>query len=227
MGWFSVSSFLAFLELAVSFAALITKKLTDNQGEQVYKRNQKLSSEWSLLNNLNWSQAGNDFSMLTYGGYTLIAGAFLLSRLNGNKYGTCEKILLICGLIFFFTEAGLVFGTLEYIPIDIQSNALILGTLSAAGAILFFIDICYTTSLTQSVSKVVQTEIQYSFLKDEPSVLHKSSIHSLPLVPASVQIYPTDDRVYLQPQSEKTKGCWEKKNSMRKYLKTRVLQTDV
>ncbi|XP_067626887.1 uncharacterized protein [Eurosta solidaginis] len=106
MGGFSVSSLLALFELVISFVALITKKLTDSQGEQVNKRNQKLSTEWSLLNNLYWSQAGNDFSLITYGGYTLIAGAFLFSRLQNSKfrYGMCEKILLLCGTIFFLTE---------------------------------------------------------------------------------------------------------------------------
>ncbi|XP_054090433.1 uncharacterized protein LOC105213433 isoform X2 [Zeugodacus cucurbitae] len=105
MSWFSFSTLLAFLELVISFAALIVKKITDSQGEQVFKRNQKFSTEWSLLNNLNWSQAGNDFSILVYGGYTFMAGVFLLSRIKSNKFEMCEKTLLYCGTIFFVIQA--------------------------------------------------------------------------------------------------------------------------
>ncbi|CAD7013029.1 unnamed protein product [Ceratitis capitata] len=207
MGCNSVSSLLAFLELVVSLAALIVKKLTDSQGEQVNKRNQKLSAEWSLLNNLNWSQAGNDFSILTYGGYTFISGAFLLSRVITDKFERCEQILLYCGVIFFFTEACLVFGTLEYIPVDIEKNALVLGTLSAIGAILFFIDICYKSSSNHNVSKEVQTELGHTISQDFSDTPPKRYPHS-----KSVQMCPSVNGLYVP---------------IEKYSKTNVLQTDV
>lgn len=107
---------------------------------------------------------------------------------------------------------------------DIQVNALVLGTLSAAGAILFFIDVCYKSSLIKSVSKEAQTETEPLFTKDVPSIPQKSSIQ---LKPANVRIYPADCREYLKPQSIKFSGCYETKAHMQKYLKARVLQTDV
>ncbi|XP_017461121.1 PREDICTED: uncharacterized protein LOC108354442 [Rhagoletis zephyria] len=136
-----------------------------------------------------------------------------LMRISGiiaDTYGTCEKILLYCGVIFFLTEACLVFGTLEYIPMDIQVNALVLGTLSAAGAILFFIDLHHQSSLIKSVAQI---DAKSLLAKNVPSVLQKSSIQLKPSVPANVQIYPAGCREYLKPQGGK--------------LKARVLQTDV
>ncbi|XP_011206133.1 uncharacterized protein LOC105228148 [Bactrocera dorsalis] len=226
MGWFSFSILLAFLELVISFAALIAKKITDSQGEQVFKRNQKLSTEWSLLNNLNWSQAGNDFSIIVYGGYTFIAGVFLLSRIKANKFEMCEKTLLYCGTIFFVTQACLVFGTLEYIPDDIQINALVLGTLSVMGSLLFFIDICYNSSLKYVVSRAVQTETYCSLSNQLSSIQHKPPSSSHDLGRESAQKYFSGNEFYIKPLSINLKKCQTNNGIQNKNLK-RVLQTDV
>lgn len=61
-------------------AALIYKKLTDNRARMTLRINQKTLNEWKLLENVTWSQEGNDFSVFTYAGYTFIIAVCLLER---------------------------------------------------------------------------------------------------------------------------------------------------
>lgn len=120
-----------------------------------------------------------------------------------------------------------MFGTLEYIPNDIQINALILGTLSVIGSLLFFIDICYNSSSKYVVSREVQTET-YSVLSNQlSSIQQKSPPSPRALCHESMQKYPSGNRVYIKPQSTNLKKCETKNGTQNKNLNIRVLQTDV
>jgi len=61
-------------------AALIVKRLSDKHSERVFVLNKKQSREWTLLNNISWSKESDDFSTLTFVGYTFISAVLLLTR---------------------------------------------------------------------------------------------------------------------------------------------------
>lgn len=65
---------------------------------------QKVSREWSLLNNITWSRVGAALADATYGGYLIITFALFIGRLFGElptRKRITEYILLGIGLILF------------------------------------------------------------------------------------------------------------------------------
>ncbi|KAJ6645380.1 hypothetical protein Bhyg_00586 [Pseudolycoriella hygida] len=144
-------------ELLGCIACVITKALTDLESGRVFLRNQKLSREWGLLHNLFWSQSGNAFANVTYGGFTLIIALMLISRFIDAKSrpSLVEKIFLTVGMLCFFAMGGLVFAAFDQVPKELHDNAIVLGCLSFFVAILILIDLAdpmarYTSDTTQT-----------------------------------------------------------------------------
>ncbi|XP_041563566.1 uncharacterized protein LOC108144157 [Drosophila elegans] len=152
-------------------AALIVKRLSDKHSERVFVVNKKQSREWTLLNNISWSKEGDDFSTLTFLGYTFISAVLLLTRIidTTSNYGTAEIILLTCGVIFFTIEGLLIFFTVEQLPEDLLIYAYSLGTLSFICAALFALDLM----LFKNLLKVKNSTVQTDQLKDSSTVALK------------------------------------------------------
>ncbi|XP_059216368.1 uncharacterized protein LOC106089529 isoform X2 [Stomoxys calcitrans] len=148
------------VQLMACVTALIYKKVTDNQANMTFRRNQKISNEWTLLQNVNWSQEGNDFSVFTYAGYTFIIAVCLMERMiNFRKLPTTtDTLFLRFGVIIFCLQAILVFYTFEYVHENLRLNALVLGGLTFVVALLFFLEDCCTAKDYERDNKFIQTE---------------------------------------------------------------------
>ncbi|XP_016991163.1 uncharacterized protein LOC108053093 [Drosophila rhopaloa] len=159
------------LQLIATVAALIVKRLSDKHSERVFVINKKQSREWTLLNNISWSKEGDDFSTLTFLGYTFISAVLLLTRIieTTSNYGTCEIILLTCGVLFFTIEGLLIFFSVEQLSEDLLIFAYSLGTLSFICAALFALDLM----LFQNLLKLKNSTAQTDQLKDTSTVALK------------------------------------------------------
>ncbi|XP_030383905.1 uncharacterized protein LOC115631293 [Scaptodrosophila lebanonensis] len=136
---------LKIIQLIACVAAVITKKISDKHSERVYTRNKKFSTEWILLNSIAWSKDADEFSTLTFVGYTFITSVLLVTRFvqkNAN-YHTCENIFLCLGVLFFTIVGLLILSTVEQLPDDILHYAFVLGGLSFFCAILFLLDLLF------------------------------------------------------------------------------------
>ncbi|XP_075161695.1 uncharacterized protein LOC142234450 isoform X2 [Haematobia irritans] len=127
--------------------------------------NQKTSNEWTLLQNLNWSEEGSDFSVFTYAGYTFIIAVCLMERIiNYRKLPTTtDTLFLRFGVIIFCLQ--------EYVHDNIRLNAFILGGLTFLVALLFFLEDCCTAKDYRRDNKFIQTE----FIKPISSIPIKIS----------------------------------------------------
>ncbi|XP_001959449.3 uncharacterized protein LOC6494906 [Drosophila ananassae] len=148
------------LQLIATVAGLILKRWSDKYSERVFTINQKQSREWLLLNNLSWTREGDDFSTLTFVGYTFIASVLLLTRIidGASNYSTCEVILLTCGVLFFTVEGLLKFFALEELPEELTTYAYSLGALSFFCAALFSLDLMLFKNLLKIKNSSAQTD---------------------------------------------------------------------
>lgn len=92
-----------FLQILV-LVCLIFKRVTDDEASRVFLYLQKISREWSLLNNITWSRVGAALADTTYGGYFIITFALFIGRLFGElptRKRIAEYILLGLGTILF------------------------------------------------------------------------------------------------------------------------------
>ncbi|KAH8237340.1 hypothetical protein KR038_010155, partial [Drosophila bunnanda] len=141
-------------------AALIVKRLSDKHSERVLFSNKKQSREWTLLNSISWTKESDDFGTLTFVGYTFIAAVLLLTRIidQTSNYGTCEIVLLTCGVLFFTIEGLLIFFTVEQLPQDLLGYAYSLGGLCFICAALFALDLMLFKNLLKLKNSTAQTE---------------------------------------------------------------------
>ncbi|KAH8290226.1 hypothetical protein KR054_001124, partial [Drosophila jambulina] len=141
-------------------AALIMKRLSDKHSERVFFSNKKQSREWTLLNSISWTKESDDFATLTFVGFTFIAAVLLLTRIIDQtlNYGTCEIILLTCGVLFFTIEGLLIFFTVEQLPQDLLVYAYSLGGLCFICAALFVLDLMLFKNLLKLKNSTAQTE---------------------------------------------------------------------
>lgn len=87
-------------------ACVATKRVTDDEASRGFLLRQKLSREWSLLNNITWSAAGSSLADAVYGGYVIITAGLLFGRIfsgsSGSRAGSvAEKFLLGIGAVLF------------------------------------------------------------------------------------------------------------------------------
>ncbi|RZC39512.1 hypothetical protein BDFB_013572, partial [Asbolus verrucosus] len=104
---------------------------------------QKLSREWSLLNNVTWDRVGTAAADATYGGYVIITSALFVGRLTGElptEKRITEFILLGVGTLLFDILGSLEFAALDSVPEDLVDNAAVIGTLTLLTAALFLLD---------------------------------------------------------------------------------------
>lgn len=83
---------------------MITKRVTDDEAARLFLYLQKLSREWSLLNNITWDRIGSAVADATYGGYVIITAALLIGRLSGElptEKRITEMVLLGLGALLF------------------------------------------------------------------------------------------------------------------------------
>ncbi|EDV56908.2 uncharacterized protein Dere_GG19973, partial [Drosophila erecta] len=148
------------LQLIATVAALIVKRLSDKHSERVFAINKKQSREWTLLNSISWSKEGDDFGTLTFVGFTFVAAVLLLTRIieGTSNYGTCEIILLTCGVLFFTIEGLLIFFTVEQLSEDLLVYAYALGALCFICAALFALDLMFFKNLLKLRSSTAQTD---------------------------------------------------------------------
>ncbi|XP_022223938.2 uncharacterized protein LOC111075130 isoform X2 [Drosophila obscura] len=160
------------LQLISTVAALIVKRLSDKHSERVYVSNQKQSREWRLLNSISGTKEGDDFSTLTFVGFTFISSVLLLTRIiqRNSNYDTCEIILLCFGCLFFTIEGLLILFTVEQLPEEILTFAFLLGALSFFCAALFAVDLMLFKNLLKSKNASAQTDQQ---LKESATVTMK------------------------------------------------------
>ncbi|KAH8272829.1 hypothetical protein KR018_001994 [Drosophila ironensis] len=150
------------LQLAsvATVAGLILKRLSDKHSERVININKKQSREWTLLNSLSWTKEGDDFSTLTFVGYTFILGVLLITRIidGSTNYSTCEVILLTFGVIFFTIEGLLKFFSVEQLPDDLVVYAYSLGAISFFCAALLALDLILFKNLLKLRNAIAQTD---------------------------------------------------------------------
>lgn len=85
-------------------ACLIFKRVTDDEALRLFLYLQKISREWSLLNNITWDRIGSAVADTTYGGYIIITGSLFIGRLIGElptEKRITELVLLGIGTILF------------------------------------------------------------------------------------------------------------------------------
>ncbi|XP_017018461.1 uncharacterized protein [Drosophila kikkawai] len=184
-------------------AALIVKRLSDKHSERVFFSNKKQSREWTLLNSISWTKESDDFGTLTFVGYTFIAAVLLLTRIidQTSNYGTCEIVLLTCGVLFFTIEGLLIFFTVEQLPQDLLVYAYSLGGLCFICAALFTLDLLLFKNLLKLKNSTAQTDQ----LKDSSTVALKVyTVSQEPKKPSccsnssSTQMVNETDRKYLR-----------------------------
>lgn len=79
----SIKTFLITLQI-LSVACLICKRMTDEEAARLFLYLQKMSREWSLLNNVTWGRVGAAVGDAAYGGYVIITIALLIGKLSGE-----------------------------------------------------------------------------------------------------------------------------------------------
>lgn len=78
--------------------------MSDDEAARLFLYLQKLSREWSLLNNITWDRIGSAVADATYGGYVIITAALLIGRLVGElptEKRITEMVLLGLGALLF------------------------------------------------------------------------------------------------------------------------------
>ncbi|XP_025836449.1 uncharacterized protein LOC112906475 [Agrilus planipennis] len=162
-GWWTI---LKLIEVGLVIACLITKGVTDHEATKIFLYLQKLSREWSLLNNVTWDRVGAAVADATYGGFLIITIGLFLGRLFGElptKRRITEIVLLGIGIILFVILGSLEFAALDSVPHDLVDNAAILGCFSLATAILFLIDLAGPRK--KDTKESIKTESKYSQTK--------------------------------------------------------------
>ncbi|KAJ3645961.1 hypothetical protein Zmor_023577 [Zophobas morio] len=169
---------LKLLEVASTVACLIFKSITDDEASRLFLYLQKLSREWSLLNNVTWGSVGAAVANVTYGGYFIITAALFIGRLTGElptQRRITEFVLLGVGTILFIVLGSLEFAALDSVPQDLVDNAAVIGTLSLVTAALFLLDMGgpkarktaqQVQTPPRSISKPVETQQIYNIEKD-------------------------------------------------------------
>uniref|UniRef100_A0A336KEM6 CSON008587 protein n=1 Tax=Culicoides sonorensis TaxID=179676 RepID=A0A336KEM6_CULSO len=144
------------LELIGCGTCLVAKGVTDLEEGRIATRNQKLSREWSLLNNVTWDGSGNTFVNITFGGYLIITALMLIARCIDAKSRPhlLEKILILLGALMFFACAGLILASIDQILPELYDNAIILGVLS------FIVGMLYLIDLADPLARKIQTTTQ-------------------------------------------------------------------
>ncbi|XP_072384192.1 uncharacterized protein [Diabrotica undecimpunctata] len=143
MAQFNRWSVLKLFEVLLVAACLVFKRVTDDEASRVFLYLQKISREWSLLNNITWSRVGAAVADVTYGGYLIITGALFVGHIVGELPTTrrvTEYILLGVGTVLFIVMGSLSFAALDSVPPSLVDNAAIVGTLSLVVAGLFLLD---------------------------------------------------------------------------------------
>lgn len=85
-------------------ACLICKTVSDDEANRLFLYLQKISREWSLLNQVTWDKYGSSAADATYGGFVIITFALLLGKVTGDLPTTkrvSEYVLLAIGIILF------------------------------------------------------------------------------------------------------------------------------
>ncbi|KAJ8945732.1 hypothetical protein NQ314_009095 [Rhamnusium bicolor] len=150
---------LKLVELVLVTVCLTFKRVTDDEASRLFLYLQKLSREWSLLNNVTWSKVGAAVADATYGGYLIITAAFFCwtsdggvahSQENNRIYITWNwghfihcagTIWEDISLVQYGGEKGsLSFAALDSVPPDLVDNAAIVGTVSLVTGALFLLD---------------------------------------------------------------------------------------
>lgn len=143
MGKFDKWAVLKITEVILVAACLIFKRVTDDEARSIFLYLQKLSREWSLLNNITWDRVGSSVADATYGGYLIITTALLIGKLAGELptgKRITEWVLLGVGAVLFIVLGSLAFAAIDSVPQNLVDNAAILGTLSVVTGALFLLD---------------------------------------------------------------------------------------
>ncbi|XP_028145443.2 uncharacterized protein LOC114339015 [Diabrotica virgifera virgifera] len=144
MAQFNRWSVLKLIEVILVLVCLTFKRVTDDEASRVFLYLQKVSREWSLLNNITWSKVGAAAADVTYGGYLIITGALFLGHIVGELPTTkrvTEYVFLGIGIILFTVMGSLSFAALDSVPESLVDNAAIVGTFSLIVAGLFLLDL--------------------------------------------------------------------------------------
>ncbi|KAK4873713.1 hypothetical protein RN001_013073 [Aquatica leii] len=131
-------------EVGFAIACLVAKRVTDSEATRLFLYLQKLSREWSLLNNVTWDKVGAAVADATYGGYVLITLGLLFGKIAGEiptSRRVLETFLLGIGALLYIILGSLEFAALDSVPPDLVDNAAVLGSLSLITAVLFLIDL--------------------------------------------------------------------------------------
>lgn len=83
---------------------MICKTVSDDEARRLFLYLQKISREWSLLNQVTWDKYGSSAADATYGGYVIITFALMIGKLTSELPTTkriSEYILLTIGLILY------------------------------------------------------------------------------------------------------------------------------
>ncbi|KAJ8922940.1 hypothetical protein NQ315_001485 [Exocentrus adspersus] len=134
---------LKLIEVVLVLVCLVFKRVTDDEASRLSLYLQKLSREWSLLNNVTWSRVGEAVADATYGGYLIITAALFIGRLLGELptyKRIMEFIFLGVGSLLFVVLGSLSFAALDSVPPDLVDNAAVVGTVSLVTGALFLLD---------------------------------------------------------------------------------------
>lgn len=113
---------------------LVFKRVTDDEAFSLRLYLQKLSREWSLLNNITWSRVGAAAADATFGGYLIITAALFIGRITGElptHRRVTELVLLGTGSILFIAMGQYFVYRISKIDLEekqINSITLALGT---------------------------------------------------------------------------------------------------
>ncbi|GJQ81816.1 hypothetical protein Trydic_g357 [Trypoxylus dichotomus] len=182
-------TFLKIVEVCFCIACLTCKRITDDEASRLFLYLQKLSREWSLLNNVTWDRIGSAVADATYGGYIIITSALLIGRIFGElptKRRIVEIVLLLIGAFLFIILGGLELAALESVPSDLVDNAAVLGTLSLVTAALFLLDMAGPKAKNEKgiiQIKTVKPEIQLIEKHIEPQIVKKMEIIEVTKIP--------------------------------------------
>lgn len=83
---------------------MICKTVSDDEAQRLFLYLQKISREWSLLNQVTWDKYGSSAADATYGGYVIITFALMVGKLSSELPTTkrvSEYILLVIGIILY------------------------------------------------------------------------------------------------------------------------------
>ncbi|XP_030752109.1 uncharacterized protein LOC115879421 [Sitophilus oryzae] len=134
---------LKIVEVVIALACLVFKRVTDDEARSLSLYLQKLSREWSLLNNVTWDRVGSSVADVTYGGYLIITTVLLIGKIFGEiptEKRISEFVFLGVGAILYIVIGSLCFAAIDSLPTNLIDNAAILGAVSVVGGALFLLD---------------------------------------------------------------------------------------